>query len=178
VVTAISRRQFLRGDYKNKHSSIRPPGAGSTDVFLSLCNRCDACIHACPNALLYRDDGGFPAIRFSGAECEFCGACARACGRDALFDLSLASTDDRAVLWPWRAEITERCLSSRGIACGSCAEQCGYGALNLVYHAGPIPIPVIDAMRCSGCGACIAVCPEQAINLVWPAATAAPIEEE
>lgn len=47
------------------------------------------------------------------------------------------------------------------IACGICAEKCGFDAITVDQYA------VIHADKCSGCAGCIATCPEGAIRNSW-----------
>jgi ferredoxin len=46
------------------------------------------------------------------------------------------------------------------VACGSCAEVCPFGALNVQEQT-----LAIDAKACMGCGVCVAACPQDALSL-------------
>jgi NAD-dependent dihydropyrimidine dehydrogenase PreA subunit len=50
--------------------------------------------------------------------------------------------------------------------CGTCAETCEQGAIQVLEHA------VVDADRCTECGACAASCPHGAIVVVLEPGTA------
>jgi ferredoxin-type protein NapF len=136
---------------------VRPPWSLAESVFTDRCTRCGDCATACPEALIVRGDGGFPVVDFSRGECTFCGACADACHAQA-FDAR-----DTA---PWSLTLTiaDTCLAQRGVHCELCRDACPAGALRFRPRA-PVPLPELDATRCTGCGACVAPCPVTAIAL-------------
>ena len=44
-----------------------------------------------------------------------------------------------------------------------CQEVCPFGSVRIVQKSGqPVPVPVVDAMRCFGCGYCEHHCPTAA----------------
>lgn len=156
---AITRAQFLRGDFHGRRVPIRPPWARQGNAFLDRCTRCDDCLRACPEAILVRGSGGFPTVDFRRGECSFCRACVDVCHNG-----SLQYSADTA---PWQLlpRISTACLARRGVVCLTCAEQCDAEAITLQHHVGQVAMPVIDASTCTGCGACVRPCPASAIHL-------------
>jgi ferredoxin-type protein NapF len=148
------RRSFLRG---GRDAPSRAPWAIAEADFVDRCTRCDACIEACPQAVLLRGDGGFPELRFDAGECTFCAACLDACAPQALHR-------DQARPWRWRAVREAGCLAEAGVVCRSCAEVCPQQAIGfdrLLANAAPS----VDASACNGCGACASVCPSAALTM-------------
>lgn len=145
-----------------QHSPLRPPHARDETEFVDTCTRCDACVHACPPAIVVRGDGGFPVVDFQRGECTFCGACVAACTPQAL------SPAVKLQPWPYQARIGEGCLVHQGVACRSCDDVCGVDALRFQLQAGRPAMPVIDSDACNGCGACVAPCPMAAIHVGSP----------
>ena len=158
---SISRRQFLRGDIRDRRTGIRPPWSLPGTRFEENCTRCGECIVRCPENILTVAEGGFPHVDFSRGECTFCGDCVRSCTAGAFHkdDLNTASP------WSIKASIKESCLALRMVVCGVCAEYCDTGAIKLRMRIGGVSVPRIDAEVCNGCGACFSVCPEQAISM-------------
>ena len=74
---------------------------------------------------------------------------------------------DRAAAEAWaiKAAIGPDCLARRQVVCQSCKEACGEGAIHFSLAPGRVPLPGLDAARCTGCGACVAVCPVDAITV-------------
>jgi len=161
--TAVSRAGFLRGDFSGRSSPLRPPWTLPEAHFVERCNRCGACLEACPAGILEKGRGGFPQVNFSRGECTFCGACEQACTAGAFTDPSRRAAASRP--WSVRAAINERCLARRAVECRSCADQCDATAIRFRLVVGGSALPVLDQASCSGCGACYAVCPVQAIEL-------------
>lgn len=149
-----SRRSLLTG--RGAGSPLRPPWSDAA-TFTSLCTRCDACIDACPEAILRRGDGGFPEISFAAAACSFCGDCRSACPEPVF-------TQDAAP-WALIAVIGDRCLAHQNIVCRSCKEACESDAIRFQLAPGTAGMPVIETAACTGCGACVAPCPAQAIAI-------------
>lgn len=156
-VTRVSRRDFLRGR-RRPRALFRPPWAGDEALFSSLCSRCDACIPACPEGIVYRGDGGYPELEFGDGGCSFCRECLRACETGAL-------VDDGGRPWSWLASIGEQCLATRGITCRSCGDACQAAAIRFRPVLGGRSEVELDPHRCNGCGDCIRVCPEGVIEL-------------
>ena len=157
---AISRRQFLRGSFREEEAPIRPPWALPEAAFLNTCTRCNECIDKCPEKIIVKGDGGFPAIDFSLGACTFCGDCVEACESDALF----MNGSEQA--WNISVKISDDCLSLKGVTCRSCSDSCEQEAISFKYQLGGISEPATSKSLCIGCGACVAICPVKAINVV------------
>ncbi|MCA0942139.1 ferredoxin-type protein NapF [Yangia mangrovi] len=168
MTTQHSRRDFLRGQVSRPAAPLmRPPGAQTG--FSQLCNGCGACASACPEAIIIRHEGpagrSTPVVDFSKGACTFCGACAEACDTGAL---SAQAVPD----WPWRAIITDSCLSLGGISCRSCEDACEPRAIRFRLMTGGRAAPVLDSAQCTGCGDCAATCPAGAVTFEQPAPAA------
>ena len=161
----VSRKQFLCANFTGRRRVIRPPWSQTEHAFCGECTRCDACIEACPEQILSRDNNGFPYVDFSRGECSFCGECVRVCKDGALSQQG----DDKP--WDLRAIINTSCLPLQGVVCGSCKDECEHTAINMKLVAGGISIPQLDMDSCTGCGACYRVCPTQAIEFSYGANT-------
>ena len=161
MAQVITRKQFLRGDIRNRHAPIRPPWALNEDDFVEKCTQCGECIDHCQEKILVNDKHGFPVVNFSKGECVFCNACVDHCEVEAL------SQDLNKTPWNLKAEITDQCLVYRGVHCMVCREQCEIEAISLTHKVGLPPIPHVNQSKCNGCGACFKPCPGQAINLSY-----------
>lgn len=155
MTAAYSRRSLFRGA-KSARPIRRPPWTG--DDFTDSCTRCDDCLSACPEQLLFRGDGGFPEIDFGQSGCDFCGECARACEAQTPFDLKRSP-------FAWRAVLDESCLAFANIDCQSCRDACEPLAITFRPTLHRAPQPQVSSDACTGCGACLSVCPAQAIKL-------------
>ncbi len=157
----MSRRRFLRGRRPELTPVPRPPWALAETHFVDRCTRCDACIDACPTAILVRADGGYPVVDFSRGECTFCGDCVSRCVPGALQRAEQGSEP-----WALRAQIGDECLAARGIECRVCGESCPTGAIRFRPRAGGVALPQLTLDACNGCGACFAPCPVRAIRVL------------
>lgn len=128
----------------------------SADQFLDNCTQCGDCLSACPEQIIVKGDGGFPAINFDLGECDFCGKCALACEAPIFKELSETP-------WQKKALIDDACFANQQIYCRSCAESCESQALT--FQIGISAVPQIDNELCTGCGACVAPCPANAIEV-------------
>jgi ferredoxin-type protein NapF len=157
--TIVTRRGFLRGRLRSAGNHVRPPWAHGIASFELACDRCGACIEACPAGILKPGDGGFPRVDFALGECTFCAECVHACKPGAL------KISGDAPPWRLRACIGQDCLADRGVECRICGEACGTGAIRFRPRLGGVARPELDSERCTGCGACHAPCPVGAIAM-------------
>ncbi|MDP6688862.1 MAG: ferredoxin-type protein NapF [Alphaproteobacteria bacterium] len=164
MVTAISRAGFLGRRFNAEDSAIRPPWATPEAYFTEHCSRDMACAEACPEKIIFKGRSGFPEISFSGGECTFCAACVTACTADVLGPL-LARDGSRRRPWNLRLNISDNCLSAKGVVCRVCPETCDARAIRF-RHPAAHGKPIVDPGACSGCGACVAYCPAGAITLL------------
>lgn len=144
---------------------LRMPGAQDEVRFLAECNRCLACVRACPDGCLKPMglDGGLQKLwtpRFvpRTAACIFdqCDhACARVCPAGAItyqrpgeVRIGVARVNKRT------------CLGWKGEVCLVCQERCRF---NAIENRGLRPV-VID-QACTGCGACEQTCPTEPTSI-------------
>lgn len=153
-----SKRALLRGQMgKQAVSVFFPPWA--VQDFTDRCTRCNVCVEVCEERILVKGDGGFPQVDFSLGGCDFCGICANSCEHGAL-------VNDGERPWGLLARLdSERCLSSQGITCRTCDDQCDIRAIRFRLQTGGRSTPQINPFECNGCGACLAVCPANAVRL-------------
>jgi ferredoxin-type protein NapF len=159
-MAAISRIQFLRGDFSGQDEPLRPPWAVDEFLFTEICNTCGDCIEQCPTHIIHKGRGQFPVIDFKSGECLFCGGCLNTCKPGALKEISGQQ--------PWfiTASIdTEKCIAFQGVECRSCYDPCEVHAINMTPRIGGVSVPVLNHTTCTGCGACFSVCPVQAVNM-------------
>lgn len=152
-----SRRNLFFGKI-SAHSPIRPPWAINEDDFIEICNRCGECIKECPRNVIKISDGGFPAMNFSRAGCDFCEVCVAVCKPEALM-LNEFSPFNLV------AKINNDCFSERGVICRSCGEVCESQAIKFKLVVGGVAHVLMDTASCNGCGECVSTCPAQAITI-------------
>lgn len=157
----INRSQFLSGDFKGLHRSIRPPWAVDEALFIDRCTRCGECIAVCPYNIIREGRGKFPLVDFSLHGCDFCRRCVDICGTKAL----CRDPDVEAAPWSLKATILPACLSLNAVICRSCGEVCEERAISFRLEPGGIARPDIDTESCTGCGECFAVCPVKAVEI-------------
>lgn len=137
---------------------LRPPGAISEASFLDTCERCNACVAACPADAIRPIGGegrlkGTPGIVAAEQPCVVCDGldCMPACPSGALVVVTADRIDlgtavvDQAV-----------CVRSAGEDCRVCVERCPIGDRALVIDQES-RIAVVDG--CVGCGVCEHSCP-------------------
>ncbi len=155
----VSRRQFLRGDFKTRHAPQRPPWALAEQPFLDACSRCGDCVPVCPTRIVVVVRG-YPEVDFRQGECTFCGRCADAC-RDG----ALLRGEDQPLPWTIKAKVAASCLAQQGVECRVCGDPCPVAAIRFSPRLGGPPLPQVVSDSCTGCGACVAPCPVSAISV-------------
>jgi ferredoxin-type protein NapF len=153
----VSRRQFLRGDFKSRRTPQRPPWALAEEAFLDACSRCGDCVPVCPTKIVFIVRG-FPQVDFKRGECSFCGACVAACKDRAL-------VRDGREAWTIKAQVADNCFALRGVECRICGDHCPVTAIRFSPRLGGPPVVEIDPGTCTGCGACVAPCPVAALSV-------------
>ncbi len=126
MAQSITRKQFLRGDFRNQHAAIRPPWAYDENEFVERCSRCNECIKHCPESIIVPDKHGFPMVDFTKGECLLCHECVDHCEPEAL------SQDLDRPPWDLKAEITEQRRRSmdqheKGLTAGKTCIDCHKG---------------------------------------------------
>ncbi len=168
-------------------ASLRPPGAGEEEDFLSACSRCGLCVQACPYDTLKlatwldKAPNGTPFFEAREVPCEMCDhiPCVEACPTGAL-DHDLTDIDDARM---GVAVIVDRenCLNLQGMRCDVCYRVCPLidEAITLEVRSNPrqehhaLFEPVVNPDACTGCGKCEHACiPEEAAIKVLPLAQA------
>ncbi|MCR9055985.1 MAG: ferredoxin-type protein NapF [Rhodobacteraceae bacterium] len=153
---SVSRRAFLKFASQPKSDSIRPPWSDEASI-LAHCTECKKCFESCPEKIIKPGNDRGPVLDFSSGACTFCGACAEACPSGAL-DRS------REFDWPWRADVSDKCLSLQAITCRACEDACEPQAIRFKLAIGGASEPIVDIDQCTGCGACAYGCPVAAIT--------------
>lgn len=169
-MSRISRTDFLRGDFSGRRVPVRPPWAHEESLFVEKCTRCQQCIDTCPERIINKGRGGYPAVDFKLGECTFCGDCVRACKDGALHCPD--EQFDAAKAWKIKATIQPDCLAHNGVECRVCGEHCESAAIRFQLIAGMAAIPRVNNELCNGCGACLAACPVVAVRIGAPASPA------
>ena len=154
----VSRRGFLRQATQCADAdALRPPGAHA-DLFLDLCRDCNLCVQSCPEDVVTLDKSGRPLLDPTKGACTFCNACTDVCPTGAL-------DAGRVVEWPWRAQVSDACLSDNGVFCRSCQDGCDTSAIRFRLQVGGRATALINDTQCTGCGGCLSICPVGAIQL-------------
>lgn len=156
----LNRAQFLRGDF-GAEEAFRPPWAIVENLFVELCDRCDACIKSCPPKILKRGTAGFPEVSFQKSGCDYCEACVRSCPTQAL----QISSDNHHQPWLQVVKFKHNCLSENGVVCRSCGDVCESRAIKFKLIVGGSSLVQLENQLCNGCGECVSICPVQAIEM-------------
>jgi ferredoxin-type protein NapG len=143
---------------------IRPPYALEELEFLLACTRCNDCVEACPQNVIFKLPARLgtqvtetPALDLLNKGCQLCKdwPCVNACKSGALVFPELADEEIPPLPKIARAEINTRtCLPYSGPECGACEALCPVpGALKW-----DLSKPFIDTELCTGCGLCREAC--------------------
>ena len=155
----MTRAQLLRGGWgSNRQKVIRAPWTKAEELFVEMCNRCGACIDACPQQILKPGSGKFPVVDFTDVGCDFCQKCVDACKYDAFI---------HTLEKPWgnKVNIRDNCLSKIGVICQSCSEVCEHDVIEFKLEMGGVPSIGLNLKNCNGCGECVSICPKDAIKV-------------
>ncbi|PJG85979.1 ferredoxin-type protein NapF [Conservatibacter flavescens] len=170
---SLPRRRFLRGEFFTSLQSktvqqqgfqgIRPPWAVDNQQFIEDCTRCGACIQACETRILVKGEGDFPEVHFDrgAGECTFCQRCVTVCPQPIFRPLTEPA-------WFHRVEVSEACLTKKGIECRSCEDSCEMRAIRFKPTLGQVSQISLNLEDCNGCGACLKSCPTFAIKIIYP----------
>ncbi len=165
---------LLPGKRAHADTTLRPPGAGTEDEFLSACSRCFKCGDACPNGCIQFFDlgGGFdrvftPFIKARTRGCILCGECAKACPTGALTPFDVSRDGWLAGVSMGTARVNkDLCYSFHGRTCGACYRACPLAGQAM--KIGVFEIPLVQPDNCVGCGLCEQACLHlpQAIRII------------
>ncbi|MFW2331312.1 MAG: 4Fe-4S dicluster domain-containing protein [Nitrospinota bacterium] len=138
---------------------LRPPGAVNEDLFRKLCDKCDDCIKACPENVLFRaselygQNEGSPTFNPIRKACFLCTEfyCAKSCKTGAL----LLPTSPLSVKIGKARINPAKCIAQQGQECDKCLNSCPLPspAIRLLGS-----VPIIDGQSCVGCGLCEHAC--------------------
>jgi ferredoxin-type protein NapF len=147
---------------KNMALPVRPPGAIEEVEFLSICTRCDACLHACPHHSILKKamvglSGGTPFIDPQKQGCHLCEdyPCIQSCEPKALVMTLVKKGRPRM----GRAVInTDHCLTWQNTVCTACYDACPFPETAITIGKDRHP-QVLSG--CVGCGLCTKPCPSR-----------------
>lgn len=145
---------------------IRPPFAIDELDFLIKCTRCEACIKACPQEIIFPLTARLgievlstPALDLMSNACLLCKdwPCVQACEGNALLSPQPMEDGKEEASAPRLAMASidpEHCLPYSGPECGACHSACPIpGAINW-----DMTRPKINEVLCSGCAQCREAC--------------------
>ena len=143
---------------------IRPPYALEELEFSLTCTRCDACVSACPENVIFKlpahtgvTAAATPAMDLVHKACLLCEdwPCVNACEANALVFPETDSDDEIPLPLLSHCQVdTAKCLPYTGPECGACESSCPIeGALSWDRER-----PTSIQELCVGCGACLAAC--------------------
>ncbi|MBI4666838.1 MAG: 4Fe-4S ferredoxin [Nitrospinae bacterium] len=142
---------------------LRPPGAVPERQFREVCDKCDACIKACPEDVLFRapesagDAAGYPMFNPRAKACFLCDPlhCVDACDRGALVKVETIRQ-----LSMGKARINPAlCRAHEDEECRYCYDFCPLKESAIIMLGG---VPVIQGAECVGCGLCEYYCGRKA----------------
>jgi polyferredoxin len=147
------------GLIKKAATPLRMPGAQDEARFLAVCERCGACMRACPTRCIRPMglEGGLQKLatpRFVPlkGECIF-DSCSQKCEKTCPTKAILQVAPEDVKIGTASVDHTT-CKGWRGERCLICMERCRFGA---VTNQGLRPF--IDPKKCKGCGSCEITCP-------------------
>ena len=169
---------------RTSDDTLRPPGAGDEQDFLSKCIKCGRCIEACPHKALVVDNGTFgigstvgtPTFDMRTMACRLCEdfPCVDACPTGALQPVYSRDTAHIGTAVIKR----DLCIAVKGMRCEVCYRACPLidQAMTIDYHMRDndtlhaVFEPIVNPVYCTGCGICLERCvvddPEVAIEIV------------
>lgn len=143
---------------------VRPPWARAELEFVLACTRCNGCIDACPQALIFAlpasfgmDVAGTPALDLQHNSCLLCQdwPCLIACEPEALKAPEKVEAGFEAIPRLAKTQLrTDYCLPYQGPECGACEGICPIPD-TLVFDGVR---PRINSKNCVGCGQCRQAC--------------------
>ena len=139
----------------------RPPWSCDNKTFLSLCDRCNQCIEACPQKVLRKSEESddilqaLPVLMLECGSCDFCGKCVDACPTGAL-------SKDKGTKIQAVAVVESNCTSGYGYPCQMCVEACEVKAITPPSSQGKA---TVNSDCCTGCGECVLSCYSYAITM-------------
>ncbi|GMQ48956.1 ferredoxin-type protein NapF [Vibrio sp. 10N] len=139
-------------------TQIRLPWVNNLEQFTDICTRCGKCEEVCETGIIYKGDGGYPAINFTVDECTFCYKCAEICPEPIFNGIETQP-------WNAKAVINDTCLAHNNVECRSCGDSCETMAITFKLRAGGVALPQLELADCNGCGACVSPCPTSSISV-------------
>lgn len=140
---------------------LRPPGAIEESLLIDTCQRCGACVEACPADAIFPlaeswgGGAGTPGIDPDRAACVVCDGlqCTTVCPSGAL----LPVLDPRQIRMGLAEVYAPLCVRSHDESCTLCVDHCPMGEEAIRFpNTGP---PEVLAAGCVGCGVCQLYCP-------------------
>lgn len=142
---------------------IRPPYAVDELEFLLACNRCGACVSACPHETVFllstrlgTQVAGTPSLDLLNKGCHLCAdwPCVAACETGALRLPENKEEDTPLPRMAIASIATSTCIPYLGPECGACATSCPVPCA-LVWEQAR---PRVNKDKCVGCGLCREAC--------------------
>ncbi|MTI15350.1 4Fe-4S binding protein [Sansalvadorimonas verongulae] len=172
-VRSPSRRNFFKHLAQPQEIKLpetfhpRPPWSCDNKTFLSLCDRCNLCIDACPQKVLRKSEETDPVLKklpvliLECGSCDFCGKCVEVCPTDALSKENGRQAQAVAV-------VSGNCSPGYGYPCQMCVEACEVDAITPPSSSdgkSDRKKARVDTERCTGCGECVLSCYNYAISM-------------
>lgn len=139
---------------------LRPPGAIAQERFANVCQRCGACVEACPADAIIPFVGvglnsGTPHIDADVAACVVCDGlkCTHVCPSGAL----LPVMGPQGIAMGVAEVYASLCVRTKGETCTLCVDMCPMGREAIRFDDEGPPKVLDDG--CVGCGVCQLYCP-------------------